>query len=100
MASSRGLVFQLQLCTVHRIVYGDVAKYFRNYFNQVSDVDRHSTRDSSTDFVPPRVKINLGKEYFLYAGTTLWNRLPGKLKSGRNKGSFKKALKQWRRRQS
>ena len=92
-------VSQIQLCMVHRIVYGDVPKYFRNYFDRVSEVHRHSTRGNSTHFVPPRVQTNLGKDYFLYAGKTLWNRLPGRLKSVRNIGSFKKALKQWLRRQ-
>ena len=67
-------VSQVQLCMVHKIVYGDVPKYFRNDFNRVSDIYRHSTRDSSTGFVAPRIKTNWGKDYFLDAGTTLCNR--------------------------
>ena len=55
---------------------------------------------SSNNDDDAEVKSNLGKDYFLYAGTTLWNRLPGTLKSVRNIGGFKKAWKQWLRRQS
>jgi len=57
---------------VHKSVYGDVPKYFRNYFNGVDEVHRYSTRGSSTEFVPPRFNTNLGKQSFLYVGTTLW----------------------------
>ena len=35
---------QMQLCMVHRTVFGDVPKYVRNYFNRVGEVQRHSTR--------------------------------------------------------
>ena len=63
------------------------------YFNRVRDVHSYSTRGSSTDFVPPRVKSNLGKESFLYIATSLYNMLPGNLKMVRSLGGFKQALK-------
>ena len=88
-------VSQLQLGMVHKIVHGDVPKYFKNYFKRVNEVHRYSTRGSSTDFVPPRAKTNLGKQSFLYVGTTLWNRLPGTLRTVRSIGSFKQGLKVW-----
>lgn len=90
-------VHQLQLGMIHKIVYGDVPKYFRNYFNKVNEVHRYSTRGSATDFIPPRVKTNLGKQSFLYVGATLWNGLPSTLKTVRSIGSFKKGLKVWLR---
>ena len=78
---------------VHKILNGDVPKYFRNYFNRVSEVHTHATRGSTTDFVPPRVRTNLGKDSFFYTGAALWNRLPGALKVVGSLGNFKKALK-------
>lgn len=86
-------VSQIHLCMVHRIVHGAVPKYLNNYFNRVRDVHSYSTRGSSTDFVPPKVKSNLGKESFLFVTTSLWNRLPGNLKTTRSLGGFKLALK-------
>ena len=64
MASSRGLVFQLQLCTVHRIVYGDVAKYFRNYFNQVSEVDSIPLGIAQQILYPPELRLIWAKNIF------------------------------------
>lgn len=85
----------VQLCMAHRIVHGEVPKYFKNYFNRVNDVHNYSTRGSSTDFVPPRVRTNMGKESFSYAGSVLWNRLPATIKAIASLDSFKRNLKRW-----
>lgn len=50
---------------LHKIVYGEVPVYFRDYFNHVRDIHSYSTRRSSTDFVP----VIVGSEHF-------WNILP------------------------
>ena len=73
----------------------DYPQIFGQLLNRVRDVHSYSTRGSSTDFVPPRVKSNLGKESFLYVATSLWNRLLVNLKMIRSLGGFKQALKKW-----
>ena len=90
-------VSQIELCMVHRIEYGTVPRYLRNYLSRVGEVHDYETRGSSTDFVPPNTNINIGQETFLWSATSRWNSLPGKLKKNRSLRVLKKELKEWLR---
>ena len=83
------------MCMVHRIAKSEVPMYLRNYFVNVKDTHRHSTRGSATDFGPYKFKNGIGKNTFLYSAAVMWNGLPKSLKSTVSKYGFKTAHKRW-----
>lgn len=89
------MVTFLKLVMVFKILKENGLKYFLNYYVLVSEEHCHSTRASSRDIYPYRVKSESGRNSFLCTSSAAWNVLPTIFKEIQIKSVFKREIKKW-----
>ena len=60
--------------------------YLAEQFTRASDITSRTLHSSNLSLRPPRLKSRNGQNRFAYRGSSVWNSLPGEIKSSRTFG--------------
>lgn len=86
-------VKQLRLGHAHKIYNNKCPAYLKDNFKKVNEHHEYNTRSSQFNFVVPKIK-GVDSTSFYFNAVKDWNALPNSIKSIKDHGAFKVALKQ------
>ena len=98
LPSISGMIKQESASMVYKALHAEAPICLAKQSTRVSDIASRTLRSSNVSLRPPRLKSRNDHNCFAYRGQSVWNSLPGEIKSSRTFGSFQKKLKAMLRR--
>ena len=93
LPSISDIIAQEPASMVYKALNAEAPLYLTEQFTRVSTTASRTLRGSNLSLRPPRLKSRDSQNCFAYRGSSVWNSLPGEIKSSGTFVSFQKKLK-------